>query len=66
MVQKASREDAKDPKVFKTNSLCVMEDVTKIWPLEIIKEKENGHKTSFVQKEKKEEEDHIVVSQRNV
>jgi hypothetical protein len=36
------------------------------WPIETIKEKENGHKPSFVQKEKKEEEAHIVGSQINV
>jgi len=43
-----------------------MEDVIERWPIETFKEKENGHKPSFVQKENKEEEDHIVVSQRNV
>jgi hypothetical protein len=29
MMQKASREEVKEPKVFKTNSLCVVASVTK-------------------------------------
>jgi len=66
VVQEASREEAKEPEVFKTNILCVVTDVIERWPLETITEKENGTKPSSVQKEKKEEEDRIVVSQRNV
>ena len=66
MMQNESREEAKEPKVFKTKSLCVMEDVTKIQPIETVKEKDNGKNPSSVQKENKEDESHIVVSQRNV
>jgi hypothetical protein len=66
MMQEASREEAKGPKVFKTNSLCVMAGATEGCPLETVKEKESGQKPSFVQKEKKEEEAHTVVSQRNI
>jgi hypothetical protein len=42
-----------------------MINVTEGWPLETVKERESGQKPSFFQKEKKEEETRIVVSQIN-
>jgi hypothetical protein len=54
VMSKSSREKAKEPKVFKSNSLCVVAGVTKRWKNETVKEKENGKNPSFVQKEKKE------------
>jgi hypothetical protein len=53
VMQEASREEAKEPEVFKTNILCVVAGAIEIWPIETVKEKENGKNPSFVQKEKK-------------
>jgi hypothetical protein len=61
VMQEASREEAKGPKVFKTNSLSVVASATEECPLQTIKEKESGKKPSFFQKEKKEEEAHTIV-----
>jgi hypothetical protein len=37
VMQKTSKEEAKEPKVFETNSLCVIAGATKRWSLETVK-----------------------------
>jgi hypothetical protein len=65
VMQEASMEEAKETKVFKMDSLCVMEDIIEGFSLETVKERESGKNPIYFQKENKEEETRIVVSQIN-
>jgi hypothetical protein len=66
VMQEASKEEAIGPNVFKTNSLCVAgAEEEERQPTETVMEEEK-EKTLKSSQEMKEEEAHIVVSQRNV